>query len=184
MFGPAHRSFSRLPLAFWEYHRMSKTTAGSGGDFLTKKSEVISLRQKLPDLSNVLVIEDEDFDADRLCATLRVIFGYDLNLRHANSLTKALDMVLQQKPELIFLDDVLKPSDNAAQSIPFLRRADYDGPIVIVSGQVTSKRAFDLKDIGAIDVIHKDDVDSVRLGEALIRVFGKNADLKDESAGQ
>ncbi len=154
---------------------MAVSSSGSGGDFLTKKSEVIKLRQQLPVLSNVLIIEDETFDAKRLAATLRVIFQHDIEVRHADTLTKGVDCVMQKKPDLIFLDDFLKPSDNAAQSIPFLRRADYDGPIVVVSGQVTRKRAFDLKDVGATDVIHKDDVDSVRLGEALIRVFGANA---------
>nr|MCH9765908.1 response regulator [Alphaproteobacteria bacterium] len=146
-----------------------------GGDFLAKKSMITNLRQQLPALEDVLVVEDESFDADRLTATLRVIFGYDINVRHADTLTKAIDSVIEKTPELIFLDDVLKPSDNAADSIPFLRRADYDGPIVVVSGRVTTKRAFDLKHVGATDVIHKDDVDSVRLGEALLRVFGGKA---------
>ena len=154
---------------------MTESSSGSGGDFLTKKSEVIKLRKQLPPLGNVLIIEDETFDADRLTATLRVIFGYDIEVRTADTLTKGLDGVLQKPPELIFLDDILKPSDEATQSIPFLRRAGYDGPIVVVSGQVTKKRAFVLKDVGATDVIHKDDVDSVRLGEALLRVFSAKA---------
>ena len=153
---------------------MTVSSSGSGGDFLAKKSEVIKLRQQLPALRHVLIIEDESFDADRLTATLRVIFGYDIEVRHADTLNKGLDFVLQKVPELIFLDDVLKPSDNAADSIPILRRAEYEGPIVVISGRVTTKRAFDLKDVGATDVIHKDDVDSVRLGEALIRVFGSD----------
>jgi len=154
---------------------MSVSSSGSGGDFLTKKSEITKLRQQLPPLSSVLIIEDETFDAKRLAATLRVIFQDGIEVQHSNTLTKGVDSVMQKKPDLIFLDDFLKPSDNAAQSIPILRRADYDGPIVVVSGQVTKKRAFELKDAGATDVIHKDDVDSVRLGEALIRVFGTSA---------
>lgn len=147
-------------------------TSGSGGDFLTKKSEVVKVRQQLPDLHQVLIIDDEVFDADRLEATLRVIFGYDLNVERANTLATGLEAVMHATPDLIFLDDVLKPSDTAADSIPLLRRANYTGPIVVVSGQVTNRRAFLLRDCGAVDVVHKDDVDSVRMGEALIRVFG------------
>lgn len=154
---------------------MAGSSSGSGGDFLTKKSEVTKLRQQLPALSRVLIIEDESFDAKRLTATLRVIFQEGIDVHHADTLTKGVDAVIQQTPDLIFLDDFLKPSDTATQSIPFLRRADYNGPIVVVSGQVTRNRAFDLKDAGATDVIHKDDVDSVRLGEALIRVFGNQS---------
>jgi hypothetical protein len=37
---------------------------------------------------------------------------------------------------------------------------------------VTKKRRLELMAAGASDVIHKDDLDSVRLGEALLRVFG------------
>lgn len=151
---------------------MATSSTGSGGDFLAKKSAVTKIRKSLPQVSDVLIVEDEASDADRLGATLRVIFGYEIAVRCAATLGSAIDCVLARKPELVFLDDVLKPSDTAVQSIPFLRRAGYAGPIVVVSGQVSRTRRADLLAAGATDVIHKDDVDSVRLAEALIRVFG------------
>lgn len=147
------------------------TSTGSGGDFLERKSSVTKVRQSLPRLRDVLIVDDETFDANRLKATLRVLFGYDLQVRRAATLASALDCVLERKPQLIFLDDILKPSDTASDSIPYLRRANYDGPIVVISGQVTRARQSALLGIGATDVIHKDDVDSVRLSEALVRVF-------------
>lgn len=156
---------------------MASSSASTGSDFLAKKSDVTRLRQQLPALKDVLVVEDENLDAERLKATLRVMFGYDLEVRRAATLATAVDCVLQRKPEIVFLDDVLKPSDNATQTIPFLRRAEYQGPIVVVSGQVTRNRRSQLIEAGANDVIHKDDVDSVRLAEALIRVFAPAASL-------
>ena len=150
---------------------MAPSSSGSGGEFLAKKSDITRLRKGLPDLRDVLIVEDETMDADRLKATLRVMFGYDVDLRRAATLASALDCIIARKPEIIFLDDVLKPSDNATQTIPYLRRAEYTGPIVVVSGQVTKNRRNDLLAAGATDVIHKDDVDSVRLAEALLRVF-------------
>ena len=150
---------------------MAPSSSGSGGEFLAKKSDITRLRKGLPDLRDVLIVEDETMDADRLKATLRVMFGYDVDLRRAATLARALDCIIARKPEIIFLDDVLKPSDNATQTIPYLRRAEYTGPIVVVSGQVTKNRRNDLLAAGATDVIHKDDVDSVRLAEALLRVF-------------
>lgn len=151
---------------------MSSSSSGSGGEFLAKKSDVTRLRKALPELRDILIVEDEAMDADRLKATLRVMFGYDLVLRRAATLAKALDSIIEHKPDLVFLDDMLKPSDTASVSIPFLRRAEYVGPIVLVSGQVTKSRRTELLAAGATDVIHKDDVDSVRLAEALLRVFG------------
>lgn len=154
---------------------MASSSASSGGDFLSKKSDLNQLRKGLPPLQSVLIVEDENFDADRLAATLRVMFGYDLEIRRAATLGSAVDRVLEKKPQLLFLDDVLKPSDEAGQTIPFLRRAEYTGPIVVVSGRATRKRRVELLAAGATDVIHKDDVDSVRLAEALVRVFGTSA---------
>lgn len=128
-------------------------------------------RQDLPPLKDVLVVEDENLDADRMFATLRVMFGYEVEVRRSSTLAAAVDAVLKRMPELVFLDDILKPSDDASQTIPFLRRAGYKGPIVVVSGQTTRTRRSLLLSVGATDVIHKDDVDSVRLTESLTHIF-------------
>jgi DNA-binding response OmpR family regulator len=104
---------------------------------------------------------------------LHLMFGYEVEVRRAATLGRALDEVIARRPEIIFLDYVLKPSDNAAQTLPFLRRAGYEGPVIVVSGQATRKRKSVLLEAGAADVIHKDDVDSVRLAEALHRDFDK-----------
>jgi DNA-binding NarL/FixJ family response regulator len=82
----------------------------------------------------------------------------------------------QTKPLLVFLDDILKPSTNALQTMPLLRQAGYSGPIIVISGQVTHSRRSDLIAGGASDVIHKDDVDSVRVAEAIAGL-----DLKPEN---
>jgi DNA-binding NarL/FixJ family response regulator len=158
---------------------MASTPSGSGGDFLEKKSGMMRARGALPELKDVVVVDDENIDADRMLATLRVMFGYDVGVRRAATIGAAIDLVMAKTPDIVFLDDILKPSDDAAQTIPFLRRASYNGPIVVVSGQVTRTRRTLLLAAGATDVIHKDDVDSVRLTEALNRVFaGKPGEPK------
>lgn len=161
---------------------MSSSSSGSGGDFLAKKSDLVRARAGMPHLKAFLIVEDEDSDADRLKATLRVMFGYDIEVRRAATLGAAIDSVIEKNPEFLFLDDVLKPSDEAHQTIPFLRRAGYNGPIVVVSGRVTRQRRTALMEAGADDVIHKDDVDSVRLAEALARVFLASATAKNAEA--
>ncbi|MFN3868175.1 MAG: response regulator [Hyphomicrobiaceae bacterium] len=152
---------------------MSHTSTRSGGDFLDKRSDVTKRRAELPRLADILIVDDETFDADRLKATLHLMFGYEIGIRRAATLGRALDEVIARMPELIFLDDVLKPNDNASQTLPFLRRAGYQGPVIVVSGQVTRNRRTTLMEAGAADVIHKDDVDSVRLAESLERVLGR-----------
>ena len=142
----------------------------AGGNFLTRKSDATKTRKDLPELTDFLIIEDENFDADRLRATLHIMFGYNILVRRAKTLGSALDAVIEKKPEIIFLDDYLKPNDNATHTIPFLRRCGYDGPIVVVSGAVDRQRRNILVKAGALDVIHKDDLDSVRITEALAAV--------------
>ena len=99
------------------------------------------------------------------------MFGYQIKIRRASTLGAALDSVIERAPQLVFLDDYLKPSDNATHTIPFLRRCGYEGPIIVVSGAVDRQRRITLMRAGANDVIHKDDVDSVRIAEALNRAL-------------
>jgi response regulator of citrate/malate metabolism len=154
---------------------MIEEEKGRGGTFLARKSDVTKSQQGQARPDDILIVEDENFDADRLRATLHIMFGYGIEVRRARTLGSALDCVIERHPQLIFLDDYLKPSDNATQTIPFLRHCGYAGPIIVVSGQVDRLRRAMLVKAGAIDVIHKDDLDSVRIAEALARAV----DAKD-----
>lgn len=141
-----------------------------GGKHLDKKSALAKARQDLPVYKDILIVEDEPLDAHRLQATLRTIFGYDVAVRRATTLGKALDEVIQKQPDIIFLDDHLKPKDNASETIPFLRRCNYAGPIVVVSGLLDKRRRAELTRAGAVEAIHKDDLDSSSIEEAIVKV--------------
>ena len=146
---------------------MTEPGSATGSDFLARKSDLTRMRQRIPGLSDVLIVDDNNFDADSLRATLNMMFGYSLTMRRAKTLGSALDCVIERKPDLIFLDDILPPSDTASSTIPFLRRCGYEGPIIVVSGEMTRNRRLELMAASAADVIHKDDLDSVRVSEAL-----------------
>lgn len=141
----------------------------TGSGHLTKRSDLASSRARHELPHEILIIDDEPLDAERLTATLRVLYGYQVSIRWACSIGDALDSLAEKPPSLTFLDDILKPSADAFLSIPELRRAGYDGPIIVVSGAVTQSRRTRLMAGGATDVIHKDDVDSVRVAEAVDR---------------
>ena len=148
---------------------LSKKDRSMGSGHLAKRSNLASARAKQEQPVEILIVDDEPLDAERLTATLRVLFGYQVQIRWARSLGDAVKCLAERLPTLTFLDDILKPSDDAFLSIPELRRAGYDGPIIVVSGAVTQARRSRLIAGGASDVIHKDDVDSVRLAEAVDR---------------
>lgn len=138
-----------------------------GGSHLARKSALVRARARLDGLRDILLIEDEAPDAERLTATLRVLLGYETKIRWASSLGDAVDSIIALKPSIVFLDDILKPSTDALQSIPLLRGVGYAGPIIVVSGLATRSRRASLLQEGANNVIHKDDVDSVSVGEAI-----------------
>lgn len=149
-----------------------------GSDFLARKSDLTRMRQRIPGLKDVLIVDDSNFDADSLRATLNMMFGYGLTLRRAKTLGSALDCVIERKPDLVFLDDILPPSDTASTTIPFLRRCGYEAAIIVVSGEMTRQRKQELLGAGASDVIHKDDLDSVRISEALSRAYNMESEVR------
>ncbi len=122
----------------------------------------------MPKLTNVLVVDDCVMDTSRLRTTLHLIFGYEINVHEANTLSIAIDQVLKHKPHLVLRDYNLELStDRACDCIPYLRRVGYDGPIGIVSGTAIRKWRLKLMAAGAAEVLHKDNVDSIRSNETM-----------------
>lgn len=151
---------------------MTEFRQGAGSDILAKRHK-IGVETKLRNtIRDILIVEDNPIDGDRLRATLHLIIGRDITIRRAETLNRAVDCVLEKVPDLVFLDDYLKPSDSAFDTIPYLRRAGYEGHIVVISGEVDRHRRAELIKIGATDAIHKDDVDSALVLETLGRLPG------------
>ncbi len=149
---------------------MNSNSKGTGADYLVEKSDLARSSNVIPQLKDILIVEDETLPGDRLTATLRTMFGYDVEVRRARTLAIALDLILKKQPELILLDDVLKPTDTALDSLPMIRHAGFKGPIVIVSGQVDRFRRAELMEKGADEAINKDDLNSTEIGKVLQRL--------------
>jgi CheY-like chemotaxis protein len=160
---------------------MKATPKSPGGRFLDEKSGLAKSRQHQAKFTDILVVEDNEKEGARMLATLRGMFGYDVQLRRAPTLGSALDCVIERKPEIIFLDDHLPPSDTANNTIPFLRRCGYEGPIVVISSLLDAYRSAELRQAGVADAIHKDQVNSVRLAQALDKVYVQKLGNKDKT---
>jgi DNA-binding NarL/FixJ family response regulator len=151
---------------------MAAVNSRKSGDHLVLRSDVAQAKQsKLPDINDIVIVEDETFDAKRLAAIVNLVIGRQTTIRIAPSLNKAIDAVLQSSPDLMFLDDYLEPSDLALDTMPMVRRAGYQGPIVVISGELDRERLVELKKAGASDAVHKDELNSVDLGALLVRIF-------------
>jgi len=141
----------------------------SGQGLLAKRADLERMRPEMPAYKDFLLVDDEVFDGEVLKAVLHVWFGYDIEVRTARSIGLALDCLQDRVPDVVFLDDILPPSENAMENIPYLRRWGYEGPIIIVSGMVTRRRHSELLAAGASGVIHKDDLSSLKVAETLMK---------------
>ena len=149
---------------------MAGIKQGAGSEILAERHRLAASSGAPGDLKDILIVEDSRIDGNRLEATLHLVLGRSITIRRAETLTSAVDCVLEQLPDVVFLDDYLKPNDTASQTIPYLRRAGYTGHIVVISGEVDRSRRQELIDAGASDALHKDDVDSSAVSEVLGRI--------------
>jgi DNA-binding response OmpR family regulator len=161
---------------------MTSGSRETGADYLVRKSDLAKSRKELPAFTDILIVEDETMDANRLIATLRSLFGYNIEVRRAKTASSAVDMVLKRAPELVLLDDWLKPVDRATDTIPMIRRANFNGPIVIISGELNRDRRKLLIAKGATDAIHKDDLNSVAIAEVLTRIMAAGVDANGSAS--
>lgn len=129
--------------------------------------ERIRSKRLLADIGDVLIVDDNVKDGQWLAAILRVLVGYGCSIRRCTTLLQALDLVLARMPDVVLLDDILKPSDDAVVAISYLRGLGFNGAIVVVSAIATKNRSAFLRSHGAGDVVHKDDLTSGRLAHAL-----------------
>lgn len=150
---------------------MASQSKGTGADYLVDKSDLARIAKSMPKFREIVVFEDERLDADRMLATLRTMLGYDdIEVRRARTLTSGIDLLLQRKADLVVLDDYMGPVDRAHDALPMIRRAGFEGPVVVVSGQLTRNRRNELIRLGAADAINKDDLDSGSIGRIMVQL--------------
>jgi DNA-binding NarL/FixJ family response regulator len=126
-----------------------------------------SARQHLP--HDVLIVAGAAADVAHLSATLRVLLGYRVPIRGASSLDTALVGLTEHRPSHVFIAATGSPSIDAATAIAELRRAGYEGPVIVVCDDGSHAARTRLTAGGAGDVIHKDDLCSARIAEAFDR---------------
>jgi DNA-binding NtrC family response regulator len=139
-----------------------------GRDYLKERSRLSNKLNAMKIDIDVLVVEDIQSDLDLVLSNLRLATGGDTQIRQATDIKQMLDAVRYRIPTIVLLDDLLQ-SKRAESSIPALRAVGFAGSIVIISGLVTRTRLVELNRLGVRDVIHKDDINSSRLKESLLR---------------
>jgi CheY-like chemotaxis protein len=137
---------------------------------LVRKSELAKRIRALPPLRNIMVIDDNDQDARHATVVLRMLLGPELVVTSHRYLAKAVAELQRTMPDLIILDDHLPPMDRAETSLKALQRFGFKGPFIVMTGMLDRQRKFELEQLGPLGLIHKDDLDSFSLSEALTRL--------------
>lgn len=114
---------------------------------------------------------DAAADAEHLTATLRVLLGYNVPIRRVSSLDAALGSLAEHHPAHVFMAELACPSIDAGNATAELRRAGYEGPVIVVCNDGSHVSRARLITGGASDVIPKDDLCSARIAEAFNRAL-------------
>lgn len=151
-------------------------SSSSGREHLTRRSKVTRRLKAMLPIASVLIIDDNDVEGEALMATLRLILGHDTPLHFARRLPDARRLLQSEVPAVVFLDDRLGHSVSAEVSLSMLRASGYTGKPILLSGMLTRARLIELKRLEVSDIIHKDDLDALRIMEALLVALGDKPD--------
>ncbi len=147
------------------------SSASAGRDHLEQRSRLKIRIGEIAPISNVLIVDDTTFDAEVLGSLLRLVFDPGIKVRHVKFARDIRKAVLEEMPVLLFLDDRLGHGTSAEVSLNVIRTAGCDTRVIVMSGLLTRARRIELMRLGVADVIHKDDLNVVRVTEAILKVL-------------
>jgi len=165
---PLHRVPAGVSLPF--HYTSDRLTGGAPP---TDQSEFEPLRQRIRGPNGaILVIDRSAADGERMVATLRVLFGYQVRIGQALSMREAVEHLGRFTPNLTLLGDTDSKETGADDTASLaamtqLRGAGYGGAVIVVTGRLNKSQRAHLLSAGAIDAIHKDELCSERIAEAL-----------------
>lgn len=129
---------------------------------------------------NVLIIEDNESDADLLTRRLEKanMAGYVMRVESADELKKAL----QSGPWDVVIADYSLPQFNAPAALTIVREVDTDVPFIVVSGTVGEETAVSIMKSGAQDYLMKNNL--TRLVPAISRELAEARNRRDHRLAQ
>jgi CheY-like chemotaxis protein len=93
-------------------------------------------------MTQLLLIDDDPVEHHLLSAMLKRASRTDIGVTGAQTLDDAIRQIARHEPSAILLDHRLPPHDDYRHSIRELRKAGFDGPVVVISAAV-GERSFD-----------------------------------------
>ncbi len=151
-------------------------TSVTGGAHLERRSALLKKIHALNLKIKLLIVEDKAQDANFITKPLGRLFGDLADIVLAISVEDLKAALEREAFSLIILDDRLDAGTTANQTLPLIRDAGHTGPVLVVSAILTQARRAELKRLGAEIVLTKDELDSVELGDRILKALGYGAE--------
>lgn len=108
-------------------------------------------------MKNVLLIDDDHSEQMFVNFLLRDRYGDDFELTYCSTVEEAKDILFNKRIDVILLDDKLAHGMTSVETIPILRRAAFNVPVVIISKAIDSphlRQVARLKLNAVVDKFH------------------------------
>jgi len=145
----------------------------SGADVLAHLSELARQRAALPRISRILIISQDQAEGDLIQSVLRAVVGYDTHIAIAGAASDVRISPKNPAPQAVFWVDTGRTTSPAeiAKTLSALRSAGIVCPIAVIRDKVTHQCKAQHYDLGAADVLSRDEVCGLRLRECLLRLL-------------
>jgi DNA-binding NarL/FixJ family response regulator len=144
----------------------------SGADVLAHLSELARQRAALPRISGILILAQNISDGELLQSVLRAVVGYDTQIAVSQTLDEAVRSSKTLRPQLgLFLNDSNPPTPSLIHVMRGLRTSQINCPVAVIRDVVTPAIRCEVLELGASDVLTRDEVCGMRLRECLLRLL-------------
>jgi DNA-binding response OmpR family regulator len=144
----------------------------TGGAHLARRSALLKRIQAMSLRLDLLIVEDKTQDANFITKPLGQLFGNQAGITIARTVAELKSALATATFSAIILDDNLDAGATAEVTLPLIKDAGHAGPVLLVSGLLTHSRRAELKRLGAVIVLTKDELDSVELGDRILKALG------------
>ena len=116
---------------------------------------------------NLLVIDDDQTEKRLFEIYTLDINDLDVNCSFANSFEASIPKLIDPVPDIVFLDNRIGRMENYTQTMPELRAAGYEGPVIVMSASLYDEVFERFRDFGVCQCIDKLDISAATLQELL-----------------
>jgi hypothetical protein len=141
----------------------------SPADHFVVKHDAVRSQAVQALVRNILIVGATDGDARVIISLLRAALGRHVEARVALGLEAASDLLARQPPNIVVLKHTQLLRSCAEKIIRGWRQAGVLTPAIVICEQLSASEAIAMRQWDVLDVIELDDLDSVRLFEALLK---------------